>query len=485
VGSKPPFYYIALCSADAVRFVSENEPPHGYVNHSEKTKASHYPMFHAEGIAMKCTAIRLLSAGLLAGFTYSHSATSTQDLGLEWVRQFGTSLGEHYQSLDADTAGNVYASGSTFGDYVGPNAGSSDAYLVKFNTHGQVLWQRQSGSSSHERCWAIAVDGTGNAYISGETHGNLEGSGFGQWDAFLIKYDASGNLLWTRQTGTPSDDFVRTVAVDRVGNAYISGWKGSNGSDPYLSKYDTNGNEVWTRQLGSAGDQIAASYVAVDGDGNPYVTGTTKDSVAGLNAGGNDALVMKYDSSGNLAWSRQLGSPEGDLSLSTAVDAGGNVFITGYTAGNLGGLNAGRNDAFLAKYDSAGNLAWTRQLGWGLNDNSYSVAVDSSGNVLISGMTEGPLAGAHGGSGDAFLLMYDTDGKLLSQQQLGSTAYDESYAVAVDGRGNAYISGYTGGDLGGAQAGAGDTFLAKFSIPEPSSLTLLGCSALIVCRRRR
>ena len=106
-----------------------------------------------------------------------------------------------------------------------------------------------------------------------------------------------------------------------------------------------------------------------------------------------------------LAWTRQLGTSSGDISYSVAIDGSGNAYISGYTGGDLGGTNAGLHDAFLAKYDSAGSLLWTRQLGTSSGDYG-SVAIDGSGNVYISGGTGGSLGGPNAGSDDVFLAKY-------------------------------------------------------------------------------
>jgi hypothetical protein len=165
-----------------------------------------------------------------------------------------------------------------------------------------------------------------------------------------------------------------------------------------------------------------------------------------------------------------------------AVDASGNAYISGRTDGSLGGPNAGGDDAFLAKYSSAGDLVWSRQIGTSSTDESWSVAMDGSGNAYISGNTLGSLGGPNAGGADAFLTKYDSSGNTLWSQQIGTSSDDYSRSVAVDASGNAYISGNTSSSLD-------SVFLMKFvPVPEPSTITLL-CSTLIAlgliaCARR-
>ena len=342
---------------------------------------------------------------------------------IAWIRQLGTSSGDGSYSVAVDGEGNAFISGYTGGDLAGPNAGGeSDAFLAKYDSGGILLWARQRGTSDRDGSYSVAVDAEGNAFISGSTYGDLGGANAGESDAFLAKYDSGGNLLWTHQLGR--------------------------------AKWDYN----WA--------------VAVDADGNAFISGSTFGNLGGANAGWSDAFLAKYDSDGNLLWTRQLGTSTYDYSYSVAVDAEGNALVSGVTYGSLGGSSAGSNDAFLAKYDSDGNLLWTQQLGTSSGDSSTSVAVDASGNAFISGYTEGSLGGANAGRTDAFLSKFDSHGNLLWTQQLGTSRHDPSRSVAVDGSGNVFIGGQTGGTLGGSSAGYGDAFLVKFQAPDPPTVEI-------------
>jgi hypothetical protein len=329
--------------------------------------------------------------------------------------------------------------------------------------------------------------------------GSLGGPNAGGEDAFLAKYDASGNLLWTRQTGTPYYDESYSVAVDGLGNAYISGCAGDDGGYPgvpgafhyiaFLTKYDSTGSLLWTQGIGTVGGMLTNSTqshsVAVDGLGNAYISGDTDGWVGGGDpnpAGQYDAFLAKYNSSGSVLWTGQIGTTNYDTSYSVAVDGWGNAYISGWTCGSLGGPNPNppNADAFLAKYDSSGSLLWVRQMGTTAHDLSYSVAVDGSGNAYISGYTEGNLVGPNAGPGDAFLAKYNSSGALLWTRQMGTTGTDVSNSVAVYGMGTVYITGWTYGSLGGPNAGNRDMFLAKFSapIPEPGTIFMIATAVV-------
>ena len=296
---------------------------------------------------------------------------------------------------------------------------------------------------------------------------------------------------WIAQIGTSTVDGSRSVAVDASGNAYISGYTegdlgepNAGSADAFLSKLDSGGNEVWTAQIGTVTGDVSHS-VAVDASGNLYISGATWGDLGGPNAGDYDAFVSKFDSGGNEVWTTQIGTSAHDRSLSVAVDASGNVYISGRTKGELGGPSAGEYDAYLSKFDSAGNELWTTQIGTSSDDDSRSVAVDVSGNAYISGYTRGDLGGPNAGFNDAVLSKFDSAGAEVWTTQIGTSSNDSSLSVAVDASGNVYISGETDGDLGGPNAGGYDAFLVKYEVPEPATLSLLALGSLALLRRRR
>ncbi len=420
----------------------------------------------------------------IVGVSSAHATETPYEL--EWVSQLGTSTYDDSESVAIDGSGNAYISGRTEGSLDGPTAGYSDVFLAKYDASGALLWTRQLGTSNFDNSYSVAIDNSGNAYISGGTLGDLDGPNAGFYDAFLAKYDDSGALLWTRQLGTNSTDYSESVAIDSSGNAYISGYTygslgGTNAgsADAFLAKYDASGALLWTRQLGTSTYDDCWS-VAIDGSGNAYISGYTYGSLDGTNAGSYDAFLTKYDSSGSLLWTKQLGTYYDDRSYAVAIDGSGNAYISGLTGGDLGGTNAGSNDAFLAKYDDSGALLWTRQLGTSSSDSSRSVAIDGSGNAYISGCTGGGFGSPYA---DVFLAKYDDSGELLWTRQFGTSGDDGSRSVAIDGSGNAYISGYTYGSLDGTNAGDYDAFLARFSpvgqvVPEPGTIAMIAAGAL-------
>jgi len=223
-------------------------------------------------------------------------------------------------------------------------------------------------------------------------------------------------------------------------------------------------NSGWVKLLGTAAHDLGRD-ITVDSADNIYVTGYTEGFLDGLpNAGGSDSFLVKYDTNGNRLWTQLLGTAFGDDGYDVIVDAGGNVFVTGFTEGELDGeVNTGGYDIFLAKYDTNGNRLWTRLLGTAFRDDGYGVATDSTGNVYVTGRTNGNLDGqTNTGGYDIFLATYDTNGSRLSTELLGTAFADYGYGIVADSADNVYVAGFTDGHLDGLpNAGGSDIFIWK------------------------
>ncbi len=298
-----------------------------------------------------------------------------------WLRTMATSGIDHAWGVAADAAGNLSVVGSTSGSLFGTSAGGFDAFVTRYDASGNQLWARQFGTAMFDEANAVATDEAGNAYLAGISSGSLAGPSGGGRDGFVSKFNNSGDVIWSRQFGGEGDQEPRSVAVDHLGNVIVSGGLYFS----FLRKYDANGALLWSKFISSI-SQIASTSVAVDSAGNTYMTGITLDSIAAPHAGGRDAFVFKYDPSGNLIWSRQLGTPYDDFSNSIAVDTNDNAYISGYTQGTLGSTAEGQfADPFLAKYDSSGNYLWGYQLNGTGSESSNAVAINAMGEVFLGG----------------------------------------------------------------------------------------------------
>ncbi len=429
--------------------------------------------------------------GLRASTSYCYTVSAVDAAGNEssqstqacatthYTKQLGTAS-QDYGSGDAvDSSGNTYVAGATRGDFDGnTSAGLYDGFLVKYNSAGAKQWTRQLGTASNDYATGVAVDASGNAYVTGYTYGGLDGNtNAGSSDIFLVKYNSAGVKQWTRQMGTTGPDESYGVAVDTSGNAYITGYTQDSldgntfaGSDDmFLVKYDSAGTKQWTRQLGTTAGETGYA-VAVDSSGNVYVTGRTGGDLDGIiNTGTMNVFLVKYNSAGIKQWARvvdSLNTYESAEGKGVAVDTSGNIYVTGDTDGGLdGNINVGSYDMFLVKYNASGIKQWSRQTGTTTSDIGTGVAVDTSGNAYVTGYTAGGLDGnTNVGSNDMFLMKYDSVGTKQWTRQLGTTAGDLGRGVAVDSSGNAYVTGDTGGGLdGNTSAGSNDMFLVKYN----------------------
>lgn len=305
--------------------------------------------------------------------------------------------------------------------------------------------------------------------------------------------------VWSQRFGDTSGDLATGIVVDWVGNILITGSFESTldlGGGPlvsagdwdiFVAKYDASGTHLWSKRFGGTARNLSWDMV-VDGAGNIVVTGTfqgTVDFGGGplTSAGEFDIFVAKFDASGTHLWSKRFGDTGGDYGNGVAVDGAGNVLVTGSFRGTVdfggGSLTSGANaDIFVAKYDASGAHLWSNRFGYAGStlygsDSGESIAVDGSGNVVVTGYFSdtidfggGPLVSA--GSADIFVAKFDPNGVHVWSRRSGSASpLDAGHDVTVDGSGNVLVTGDFEGtvDFGGGpvtSAGDWDIFVAKY-----------------------
>ena len=386
-----------------------------------------------------------------------------------WIRQQGTGDVDYATATASDGLGGVYVSGFTWGSLGGPSAGSADAWLARYDGSGDQTWILQFGSIDSDQTDAAAPDGAGGLYLTGLTAGSLGGAHAGSADAWLARYDGAGNQAWIRQFGASGFDHPRAAAPDGSGGVFVSGYTNASlggphagGYDAWLARYDGSGNQMWMLQFGS-NDSDTADAAAQDGAGGVFVSGYTDGSFGGPNAGGDDAWLAHYDGAGNQTWIRQFGSNGYDRARAAAPDGSGGVFVSGYTDGSFGGPNAGYQDAWLSHYDSTGNQTWIRQIGTNGFDQGHAVASDGVGGVYLSGWTAGSFGGTPAGSADVWLAHYSGFGNQTWVLQFGTNNSESAFAAAPDEAGGVFLCGFTDASLGGPHAGGDDAWTARYT----------------------
>ncbi|OQP41060.1 hypothetical protein A4H97_15800 [Niastella yeongjuensis] len=341
-------------------------------------------------------------------------------------------------SLELDAAGNVYVTGgSSF-------QAELDYVTIKYNANGVQQWLAHYDGPANDidRASAIGVDKNGNVYITGRS--SLGNSA----DYATIKYNSAGMQKWLKRYNGPGGelkggaDMANALAVDKDGHVHVTGGMTRliTGSDYTTFKYNTNGDREWKKTYNGPGvgpDQATA--ITLDAQGNVYVTGGSfgKGSLE-------DFATVKYDAAGNTQWGKRYNGPDNltDRANAIAVDAQGNVYVTGIsTASNLYG------DYATIKYDAAGNTKWVKRYNGPANsyDEAVSIAVDASGNVYVTGKSYGVTS-----FDDFATIKYDANGNQQWVVRFNApyNADDEPKKLVVDAAGNVLVTGYSWGNSG-------------------------------------
>jgi len=403
---------------------------------------------------------------LAGGFTYTRISPV----------ELGTLLFDNAEGVAVDSSGNIFVTGYTQGSFPSfTNAGGADVFVIKFHPNGQPQWIQQIGTAGDDFAYGVATDAGGDVFIAGYTRGSLLGfTNAGGADAFVMGFDPGGQLLWTHQVGTIDDDYGLGVTTDGGGNVFVAGSAGralpgatsSGGLDGFVMKLNSSGVRQWIQQVGTTGSDVAVGVVT-DSGGNIFITGNTSGSFPGFaNAGFYDAYVMELNAGGARQWVQQLGTADTEYVSGVALDGSGNIIIAGYTNGNFpGSTSAGLNDGFVAKFDAGGTRQWVQELGTADNDYAAGVAADRAGNVFVTGSTAGSFPGYTnvGNSDDFFVMKLNAGGQPQWTRQGGTNSLDDALGVAVDGSGDIFVTGYSGGNFPPYVVyGAYDVFWVKY-----------------------
>ncbi|MFC7773755.1 T9SS type A sorting domain-containing protein [Flavobacterium sp. GCM10027622] len=453
---------------------------------------------------------QLYTLFLFISVTVSTTVNAQIDPQLQWVLNTeNTSIEGGFTTgngIAVDASGNRYITGyfDKTADF-DPSAatanltslGSFDIYIAKYDPNGNYLWAKNIGNTGDDRANAIALDNAGQFYIIGNFKSTVDFNpsagadnltSVGALDGFIAKYDTNGNYIWAKSISGNASISLSSIALDSSNQIHITGHHNNTvdfdpsgatanltavagGTDSFIAKYDTNGNYLWAKNIGGNNFDYAYS-IAVNSSGQVHITGVfsgTADfdpsgAAANLTAlsTNSDIFIAKYDTNGNYIWAKAIGGNNTDSSNAIALDSSGQIHITGYfndtadfnpaaAVNNLTSAVAGVQDIFIAKYDTNGNYLWAKTISGNSIEKSNSIAINSSGQVHISGSFyatvdfDPSVATANltsTGNNDIFIAKYDSNGNYLWAKNCGGANDDVANAIVVDTNDKIFFTGF-------------------------------------------
>jgi hypothetical protein len=378
--------------------------------------------------------LALLSVSLVALFTqYAHAQV------VKFAKTYGGTGDEFPYSVQQTSDGGyiVAAYTNSFG------AGDYDIFLIKTDANGNISWAKTYGGTTRDRVYSIRQTSDGG-YIVGGWRSPASST---VDDVFLIKTDANGNLQWAKTFGGIGDDQDNSIQQTSDGGYIMTGGTASFGAgnwDIWLIKTDANGNIIWAKTYGGTNDDYAFS-VQQTSDGGYIMAGETRS----FGAGNRDVFLIKTDANGDLEWAKTYGGTGDDITWSVQQTSDGGYIVAAYTSS----FGAGGWDIFLIKTDTNGNLQWAKTYGGTSNDYAYSVQQTSDGGYIVAGFTSSFGAGGS----DFFLIKTDANGNLQWAKTYGGTSNDYAYSFQQTSDGGYILAGWAN-SFG---AGNYDIFLVK------------------------
>ena len=461
---------------------------------------------------------------------------------------YGAGFNDYAYDMVQDDDYNIYVTGSFTGTIdFDPSTATANlncpmapcGYVAKYDSAGNYQWaiNLQSRNAPTEPR-VITLDNSGNLCVAGWFMDSTDFDpsvavarlgAMGAHDAFIAKYDVSGNYLWAKSFGGPAPDMIYGMDIDKDDNIVVAGTYiafadfdpspatatlNANGGSPdiFFAKYDASGNYIWAQSIG--GPNVDEAWdVKVDTAGNVLLTGFFTDNgdfdpSAGLyplvSNGLRDAIIGKYDPSGAIIWAHGIGSAANDAGKSIQVDEAGDFYVTGNFAqstdfdpssGGFSLLPVGGDDVFLAKYDKDASFNWAKGMGGGGGDvPNQLVLVDDQ--LYLTGKFQA-VADFDGGAGttnlnsaggsDVFMTKYDTTGNFVWAERIGGGGDDIAYALAVEDKKNIYLTGTFSGiiDLDPSATavnitsnGSEDVFVGKYNFCTETT----GTESVTICK---
>lgn len=392
----------------------------------------------------------------------------TKAQSVQWAYNYGSVNEETAYAAYTDESGFIY----TCGYFDAANkffertiCGNHDIYVAKHDAQGNLLWVQFAGSSANDIGWAVKADSDGNVYVAGTIEGTAN---FGTdtlynnalMNAFVAKYDASGEFQWARQAGGYMTQCF-SLALDSDNNIHITGYfqgtatfgnvthTSAGQGDLYLAKYNSNGDFQWVRTGG--GKKHDDGYaVAIDKDNSIYVTGVFADTAmfgqhTVVSKGSADVFLLKYTSQGDLVWANNWGGAGRDAGNSLHADPRGGCILAGsfnqsIQVGPASLVSAGGTDMFITSIENTGSTRWARSAGGPGRDEASHVFTDTLGNIFITGGISDSCSFSgqalpSNGMTDIFASKYGLDGSLGWVRSWGGTSADIGFGITANQNG--------------------------------------------------
>ena len=448
-----------------------------------------------------------------------------------------------YMSGDAYSISNI----ATTGSHQTTKGGYFDAFIVKFNSNGERQWGTYYGGSDYDYMFCLKIDASDNIYGVGQTSstsaisttGSHQSSYGGSTDGFLVKFNTSGVRQWGTYYGGSNWDWCSSLDFDASGNIYVAGTTrssnniatagshqstyGGDYSDAFLAKFNSSGVRQWGTYYGvsGSGEYLETGFeegvsVCVDPNGYVYLAGHTSSNGMATTgsyqtnlAGPLDAFFVKFNSSGVRQWASYYGGNAGEWLHRIDNDASGYIYLSGITNSTTGIATAGAHkqypeledtEGFLVKFNSSGARQWGTYFGGEGYERTVNVVVENDNKIhLIGGSysadqiaTEDSHQATYGGGyGDGFWTEFNSSGVRQWGTYYGDDGEDNIYDLSIDGNGNYYLCGSTSSgdaiateDGHQTEVGMGESaaFLVKFGGETPSNtITITGISKTIIC----
>ena len=335
-------------------------------------------------------------------------------------------------SVVQTTDGGYIVTGSTY-EKSGPD--HFDVMLAKYSASGNLAWTKTVGWANNDSAgYSIQQTTDGGYIVTGlyDTYTRVAGTPY--YDLLLVKFDSSGNVTWAKTIGESGtrDDVGYSVRQTSDGGYIVTGrtkWSPGTTDDLLLVKFDSSGNVTWVKRAG-INSWSDGSSIQQTSDGGYIVAGYTQ----AYGAGSADILIVKFDSGGNITWTKTIGKTLYDLAGSIQQTSDGGYIVSGTVRDSTS-----NNNLFLGKLDSGGNLSWSKTVGGSGSDRGRSVVQTTDGGYIVSGSTNSFGAGAT----DLFLVKFDAIGNVTWAKTAGTSDYDEGFSVQQTTDGGYVSVGYT------------------------------------------